>query len=579
MGRRRSQAYTLILMAVASVGCKSKTIEIPANVLPSIALTVFPDVDLDAGLDGGLNEALGTAFQAAPWQQAFFDGQPEEADPDASALVALAPRYVRVQAYDSPEQSSSPVAWDFSELDSIVQPLLRLNATVVLQIFADDQNQRSVLPDPSHFDAFATYCAGIVSYYNSDAGLRLDDGGTTRSDAGRPIQWWSLFGDPNSLLPSGKPLDEGALGEQYAQMYSRSVAAMLQVDPNLKFAAPEFNDCTDTPSECLLDGGFLDSFLAATADAGSDGGKTPIHALSVHMFSSAAAIAPGAFCDDKFRLATDLQIFASVPTFGDDARTLRDLLKRAGRSGTWVWVTQNQVNSDTPTTDNPPFSAHCGNVPEGTFIADERGTNPFFAAWRPYLFARLARAGADALFQWQYTAGHCPGPDAPCSQSDAADTDIQNAEVDYNSGNTYLSYWVDRELASKFPADAGLAILKTTLDPENAVDDIETLAARRLDGTHMTTVVMVANHAVADAGDYNGPGSKHTVVVNLEPLVAGSGADWSVSKLAIDEKTDSDAGPHEVPGAGVPPGQTFVPIDFEGYGVTFLTVCSPACAP
>ncbi len=571
MAKQGWRASALVLMAIAAIACKTKPIELPEQVVSSIAVTVWPEVD-DAGLDGSLQQAFGTAFQAAPWQRQFFESHPDQGDPTASPLLALGPSYVRVQAYDSPERSSVPLAWDFTELDAIVQPLLKLGVPVVLQILADDLGQRDTLPAQDHLAAFAAYCANIVSYYNGDAGLALDDGGTLRSDARRPILWWSLLGDVNNPS-SGASTDEPSLGSLYGQMYNQAVGAMLAVDPRLQFVAPDFNDCNDIASQCALDGGFLDSFLAVTANGLPDGGRTPIHALSLHMFSTATALAPG-FVSEKLQLEPDLAVLATVAAFGSDAVNARDLLRGWGRSDTQLWITQNQVNSDTPSNDTPPLSQHSG----GKFVADARGTSAFFAAWRPYMFSQLARAGSQALFQWQYTAGRCPGADASCSLSDAADTDTQNAEVNYDVGSKYLSYWVDFALAHKFPPDAGLSILRTSPDPLAAGSDLEVLAAERADAARSTTVVMVVNHAVDVAGTaFNGTGAARQVVVDLSKIVP-SGS-WSVSELVVDGNTDRDAGPREVLGAGVPPGQTFVPIHFSGYGVAFLTMCSPACAP
>ncbi len=580
MTRRGGRVVASVLGAAAiAAACTGPTLVFPSEVKPTVLVKVSPEIDLDAGIDGSLQETLATGIQTAPWQQAFFSRHLEEDQPDASPLIALGAGYVRVQAYDP---SLDGGVWDFTELDETVGPLLKLNEPVVLQILSDDSLNRSAAPtDDASIESFARYCAKMVAYYNSDAGLVLDDGGTLRSDGGRPILWWSLMGDLNDQAGM---LDEPLLGAQYAQVYSRSVAAMLAVDPRLKFAGPEFSDCTEDHGQCSVGGGYIQSFLAAIADAGPDGSRVPLDALSVHMFSASTAIAwsdnggqPGGF-----RASSDPEVWATVPPFESDIRALRELLSDAGRNDVPVWVTQSQVNSDTPSNHNPPWSNQVlragANIP---FRADDRGTAAFFAAWRPYMFARLGKAGGRALFQWQFTAGQCE-LGQPCSIAPSAQTDNQNGEVMYFEGTRLLSYWVDYALAHDFPGDAGLSILQASMDPASAstdaataVPDTEILAVRRGDGQR--TVMMVVNHAADDAVLYNGPGAPSLVTVDFSALVANAGGNWSVSKLVIDGTTDPDAGPTELTGAGVPPGQTFVPIAFDGYGVAFLTVCTPRC--
>jgi len=177
----------------------------------------------------------------------------------------------------------------------------------------------------------------------------------------------------------------------------------------------------------------------------------------------------------------------------------------------------------------------CNGTP---FVSDLRGTSAFFAAWRPYLFSQLAKAGAESLYQWDYNA------------------DQQFGEVDYNTGKTYLSYWVDYYLAHLFPSPPGADILKV----ENSNSGpLEALAVRNDDGS---VVIMLANHQVRSAMDNNGPGVSHRVELDISAL----GAFRSAALTTIDASTDPAKGPLS---RNVAPS-AHMQISLNGYSVAFL---------
>jgi len=544
-------------LSVLALGCHRPTVDL-SNREPAILVRVTPDTDLDAGIAGQLQQPMSTAFQSAIWQKQFFRTNSDEADADVSPLIGLRPNHVLVQMYDSPrvDLPDGGWFWDFSELDAIVQPLLQLGQDPVLQIWPHDPSISPISPD------FADYCATVLAYYNDGGVGPLVDGGTGRSPGGR-IQWWSIWSDPNT--GEFNVADGGAL---YAKTYRNIVNQMRNVDKGIYFVAPEVNDCVDQnnysgqSSPCTV--GFVADFLAALAREDADGAQTPIHALSVHMLSADIAVAPG----PDSGVATDQAVFQTVSAnFVRDIVKLRVYLADAGRHVP-IWVTQNQVNSDVPDLDGGSAHAasHCDNC-DVPFQADTRGTDGFFTAWRPYVYAALAKAGSEGLFQWQYTAGRCPDGDAGCSLLDSSDTDRQNAEIDYQSGAKYLSYWVDRTLGQMFGAGGNILSVQVTDDGQS---DIETLAVGQPDGNQV--VVMVVNHAVAGPSSIDGTGSPRTVVVDLSQILradSGSPSDWSATKVTLDGKTDLDAGPED---AGVSLSNGWVPISFDGYGTTFLAL-------
>jgi hypothetical protein len=177
-------------------------------------------------------------------------------------------------------------------------------------------------------------------------------------------------------------------------------------------------------------------------------------------------------------------------------------LQTAGLTTVPIWVTENNVNADF---SNGNGMSTCN--PSQPFVLDTRGSSVFFAAWRPYVFSQLGKAGATALYHWDFAS------------------DAQYGELDDQTGNPRLSYWVDYWLAHTFPPSLAPALLNFATG--NASDDggLETLVVRNPD---QSVVVMIANHAVAAASDNNGAGAPRTVLVDVS-AVHSSPRRWSRS--------------------------------------------------
>ncbi len=202
-----------------------------------------------------------------------------------------------------------------------------------------------------------------------------------------------------------------------------------------------------------------------------------------------------------------------------------------------IWVTENNVNADY---DNGNGTSNC--IPTQTFVTDPRGTSAFFAAWRPYVFSQLGKAGNQALYHWVY------------------DADVQSGEVDYNTGSTYRSYWVDYWLEQMFPVTPGSPgpdILQLIVTETSSA---EILATKNGDGS---VVVMVADRAVHSTSDNNGGGDPRTVIIDVSAL----GTFTSATSLTIDGKTSAISSPVPVNITAV---QQKVSVTLGGYGVTFL---------
>jgi hypothetical protein len=486
----------------------------------AIAATVHASADTGKGVNGRLEEFMSTSFQPAPWQSRI---------PDISALEQLNPQHIHVQVYDPPwKANSSPQQdsdWDFTKLDAIVQPLLGIgDASPMLQIgrapplpgLVDESGTLVSNTDPDTWAAnvatFAQYCAYLVQYYNTD---QFSWNGKTRKSSGPPITWWAIFGDSNVYMSD----------TNYAQLYNAAVTAMLHVDTTLKFSAVEFADYASGTG-----GDPKAYFPQLLKDLNQQ-----VDVLSTHFYSTADLTAP------------DARLFATIPAFASDVAYLSDAAHVP------VWVTQNNVNSDVPLSNgNSQFN------PTQPFANDPRGTNAFFAAWRPYLYSQLGKVGSRALYHWDYTAGHDTGPDL----------DRQNSEVDYTTGDKFRSYWVDYWLAHLFPAttSSGPVILQLDLSETAAPPTVEVLATRNDDGS---VVVMIVDLAVRDSKEVMGPGMPRTVVVDVSAL----GPFASRSLRRIDANTDVVNGPPLEQPTPFDPAALDAKkmiVQLDGYGVAFL---------
>jgi hypothetical protein len=158
------------------------------------------------------------------------------------------------------------------------------------------------------------------------------------------------------------------------------------------------------------------------------------------------------------------------------------------------------------------------------------------------VFSQLGKVGNQALYHWAY------------------DGDQQYGEVD-TSGNTYLSYWVDKTLTSLYPSTPsapGPNILGVSATDTTT---IETLATKNADGS---ITVMVNNHAVASPADNNGSGAARTVVVEFSTVPTFS----SASLLTIDAATNPTTGP--VATVAAPDWRTSITL--PGYGTAWLVL-------
>ena len=291
----------------------------------------------------------------------------------------------------------------------------------------------------------------------------------------------------------------------YTSAYNTVVPAMQAVDPNIKFVALEL--CCGTENWVTT---FAQNVTAQ------------VDAIATHYY---------ALCGPPSS-ATDAQVFGAIPGFASSVQTIyTNMSSNAKLSNVPVWITENNVNANY----NAGGVNACGG---GTFATDLRGSSAFFAAWRPYVFSQVGRAGAQALYHWDF------------------DADAQYGEVDYNSAQKMLSYWVDYWLGQYFPAGSGQLLLKFT-NSDNA--DLEVLPVMNADGS---VVIMVSNHAVASPTDNNGGGLTADIAIDTSAL----GTFTSASELLMDSTTSPTNGPTATQMSPASP----LKISMNGYSVAFI---------
>jgi hypothetical protein len=466
----------------------------------SITLTIGAFVQVSNQTGSAFEVAMSTSFQPAEWDYTFFQDFPAATTP----LGNLQPAHIRLQGVSQGVPQKQDQTWDFTILDAITQPVLAVGdhspefQIAVAPSFMYDGSHTFL--DPT-FTEFGQYAQNLVRYYNS--GGFDANGDHYQSASPNAVQVWGIYNEPNI---------NNLTSAQYTTMYNKIVPMMQAIDPGLKFSAVELSDFGN--QEQMFIPGFLANVTAR------------MDVLSTHFYSS---------CNQK---DSDEQVMSTVPGFASGVQYLYSQLQGAGFTTVPVWVTENNVNAD--------FNAGNGMSacnPGQPFVTDTRGSSAFFAAWRPYVFSQLGKAGATALYHWDFAS------------------DAQYGELDDQSGNPRLSYWVDYWLAHTFPAPPGASQLDFTTG--SATDDggLETLAVKNSDGS---VVVMIANHAVASSSDNNGVGAPRSVLIDTSAF----GSFQSATSVSIDASTDAQKGP--APSSIQPAGQ--IALNFNGYGVMLLTL-------
>jgi hypothetical protein len=463
----------------------------------NLTTTIGASTQVSSSVTGRLQVMMSTSFQPAEWDYQFFNNFPAAVTP----LGNLQAQHIRLQPISQGIPQRNPTTWDFSIMDAVIQPILGVgDHSPEFQIaagppFMYDSSHNFI--DPTYAQ-FATYSQQLVQYYNTGG---FTDAGNTfhQSPSTYPIKWWGIYNEPNINYLTAA---------QYTQLYNATVPAMLAVDPTLKFVAIELADFGTWEQQ------FVPTFV--------NGVTAQVDVVATHFYST---------CNQR---DLDAQLFATIPGFATGVSYIRSqLATRPTLASVPVWITENNVNADYAAANN---MSNCN--PGQQFVDDTRGSSAFFAAWRPMMFSQVGKAGAQALYQWDFAA------------------DAQYGELNDQTGKTRLSYWVDYWLARMFASPPGANLLAFN---SSDTTDLETLVVRNDDNS---VVVMVANHAVASPTDNNGPGAPRTVSLDLSSL----GTFSTANLLTIDAATDATIGPTA---ASIAPNSP-IQVTLNGYGVAFV---------
>jgi Glycosyl hydrolase catalytic core len=489
LGAGTAPAGTYLAMVTASDGVALGTVP--------MTLTIGASTQVSSTVTGRLQLAMSTSFQPAEWDYQFFTNHPTAVTP----LGNLQPQDIRLQPVSQGIPQSTPTTWDFTFSDAIIQPVLTVgDHSPEYQIatgppFIYDSSHNFI--DPT-YGQFAAYAQDLVQYYNTGG---FTDAGNTfhKSPSPYPITWWGIYNEPNYNNVSAA---------QYVQLYNATVPVMQAADPTLKFVAIELGGGNGIEQQ------YLPPFV--------NGVTAQVDVVATHYYST---------CNQK---DTDAKLFATIPGFAGQVQYIRSqLATKPTLANVPVWITENNVNADYQGANG---MSTCN--PGQQFVDDTRGSSAFFAAWRSLMFSQVGKAGAEALYHWDFAA------------------DAQYGELDDQTGNPRLGYWVDYWLSHMFPAKPGANLLQFSASDTT---DLETLAVRNPDNS---VVVMIANYAVASSVDNNGPGLSRVVSLDVSSL--GTFANGSV--LKIDSTTDVSNGPTPATIAPASPVQ----ITLNGYGVAFV---------
>ncbi len=496
-------AYSVTITASDGQTTSSASLSVTVAIVATIGISVNTSV----AESGQLEDFMTTSFQPADWDYQFFTNNPGA----VTTLGKLGAQHVRLQPVSAGTPQKADQTWDFSTLNAILDPVIRVGdkspelQLAVAPAWMDDSSGHLL---PAHFQDFANYAAEMVKYYNTTTGFTDTKGVTHVHSATNltPITWWGIFNEPNI---------NGLTAAQYVQLYNMVVPAMQGAGSQvpIKFAAVELADFGQEPEN------YMPTFVANVT--------AQVDVVATHFYSS---------CNQT---DTDQALFNTIPGFVSDVKYIySELATNPALAAVPVWVTENNVNADFQGANG--FS-NCN--PSQKFVTDQRGTSAYFAAWRPYVFSQLSQAGVQGLYHWDF------------------DADQQYGEVDYNTGATYRSYWVDYWLGRYFPAPPGGPYPQILNLSVTETSTVETLAVQEPDGS---VVIMIADRAVHSSTDDNGTGDPRTVVVDLSEWPAFS----SASLLTIDANTDPTAGPTA---QSITPAER-IPVTLGGYGVAFLSL-------
>jgi hypothetical protein len=414
--------------------------------------------------------------------------------------------------------------WSFASLDALVNNVFAAGEQPLMNIkFAPDWQWTCTSPQTGQtgsvrdttFQQYAQYMARLVSYYNKGS-VTTETGTVITNPAGtsHAITYWEPWNEPdlNNETPCAPSTGVALTPTQYVTMWNAVTAAMLQVDPTLKFVGPatagaQFGSSTTTGND------YVDQLMA--------GAVTKPAAISFHGYG---------YWDntvsDKWIFDGDNSDPVSSCCGGVTDLTHGITSIRSKYPDTPVWLTEVNVNAD------------WGND------SYKRPWSEFAAAWWATAFQQTAPLGVGVIHEY-----------------DIADSP-QFGMIDDQTGDRRISYYVFQLLDQAFPAGS------TMLSSSSTDSGILSLAARKPDGTVSVMVIdrKVASDTVRSSCGAGGVATP--VTVSLSGIQATSVTLQQLDKTNVNCSTAA-ATPPTV--QTVSPSQS-VTLNFPGYGVAVLSI-------
>jgi hypothetical protein len=369
------------------------------------------------------------------------------------------------------------------------------------------------------FQTFAQYMARLASYYNKGS-LTEENGTVLVNPAGttHKITYWELWNEPdlNIETPCAPADGLGITYQQYTTMWNAVTAAMLAVDPTIKFIGPagagaQFGSTSSTGNQ------YIDYLMANST--------VKPYAISFHAYGYWANGIP-----DKYYFDGD---------GSDGGGGITDIL--AGAQGirniypTYpVWITEVNVNSD--------------------WGASGQNNDELTAAWWGEIMQSMVPLNMGIINQFDYTGSSISG---------LIDGEGLN-NSSYPTGKPMISYYILQQIDKAFPQGS------TLLQSSSAQAGILSLAARKPDGT---VSVMIVNRELASSTVQSSCGTggvAATVTVDLSALNPSSITNTQIDKNNVDCSTWYGIAPTTQNLSIVQP----VTITFPGYGIAILNVAA-----
>jgi hypothetical protein len=502
-------------------------------IVSAIALTILgwlSAVDVRASTSPAVSVGgtSGATLSAQLSTNDVWSGMVDQAPGGQASLNALHAPYVRIHVGDDgwPEAMPEIVQnqWSFASLDALVNNVFAAGEQPLMNIkFAPDWQWTCTSPQTGQtgsvrdttFQQYAQYMARLVSYYNKGS-VTTETGTVITNPAGtsHAITYWEPWNEPdlNNETPCAPSTGVALTPTQYVTMWNAVTAAMLQVDPTLKFVGPatagaQFGSSTTTGND------YVDQLMA--------GAVTKPAAISFHGYG---------YWDntvsDKWIFDGDNSDPVSSCCGGVTDLTHGITSIRSKYPDTPVWLTEVNVNAD------------WGND------SYKRPWSEFAAAWWATAFQQTAPLGVGVIHEY-----------------DIADSP-QFGMIDDQTGDRRISYYVFQLLDQAFPAGS------TMLSSSSTDSGILSLAARKPDGTVSVMVIdrKVASDTVRSSCGAGGVATP--VTVSLSGIQATSVTLQQLDKTNVNCSTAA-ATPPTV--QTVSPSQS-VTLNFPGYGVAVLSI-------